>query len=261
MAHTENGVFSIKKYDPTSAPEHLVVVSIAKRRSGKSFLLRDFLYNHRHRYFAGIVMSGTEEGNRFYEREVGIPTQFIYNDFDEDALQRVVDMQRKMTVEGTVKPIFVILDDLAFDRKVWGKPLIRQLLMNGRHWKISVYITLQYFLEVSPAFRANIDLIVLLKDNLHRERLYKTFFQMLPNFAMFNTIMDSCTENYKALILDNASNSTKLSECIYWYKAKDRPPFRIGHSITYEYSSKKKKKKSRSIDDNTKKKNKVSLLR
>lgn len=242
---------NIKKYDPTKAPEHLVVVTIAKRRSGKSFLIRDWLFHHRNRFFAGIVMSGTEEGNGFYEKEVGIPPSFIYNDFNEQALQRLVDRQRRMTTEGTAKSVYVILDDLAFDRKVWSKPVIRQLLMNGRHWKISVYITLQYFLEVSPAFRANIDLIVLLKDNLHREKLYKTFFQMLPNYGMFNQIMDSCTSDYKALILDNSSNSTKINECIYWYKAKNRPPFRIGHSMFYEYDKtvpeKKKKKKPSSV--------------
>jgi hypothetical protein len=242
-----DGTLNIKKYDPTKAPEHMVVVAIAKRRSGKSFLIKDWLYHHRNRFFAGIVMSGTEEGNRFYEREVGIPPPFIYNDFDEPALQRLVDRQRAMTVDGTAKSVYVILDDLAFDRKVWSKPLIRQLLMNGRHWKISVYISLQYFLEVSPAFRANIDIIVLLKDNLHREKLYKTFFQMLPNFGTFNQIMDACTMDYKALILDNSSNSTKINECMYWYKAKPRPPFRIGHSMFYEYSkdTHKKKKKTK----------------
>lgn len=241
---------NIKKYDPSTAPEHMVVVAIAKRRSGKSFLLRDWLYHHRNRYFAGIVMSGTEDGNRYYEREVGIPSKFIYNDFDEDALQRLVNRQRDMTNEGTAKSVYVILDDLAFDRKVWGKPIIRQLLMNGRHWKISVYISLQYFLEVSPAFRANIDIIVLLKDNLHREKLYKTFFQMLPNYGTFNQIMDACTSDYKALILDNSSHSTKISECLYWYKAKDRPPFKLGHSMCYEFKrekgeSKKKKEKKK----------------
>lgn len=248
---------NIKKYDPTKAPEHMVAVAIAKRRSGKSFLIKDWLYNHRNRFFAGIVMSGTEEGNRFYEKEVGIPPSFIYNDFDERALQRLVDRQRAMTVDGTAKSVYVILDDLAFDRKVWGKPLIRSILMNGRHWKISVYISLQYFLEVSPAFRANIDIIILLKDNLHREKLYKTFFQMLPNFAMFNTIMDACTADYRALILDNSSNSTKINECIFWYKAKPRAPFRIGHSMFYEYnkdSSSKKKSKA------PKKSSKVALL-
>jgi hypothetical protein len=250
---------NIKKYDPKTAPQHMVMVAIAKRRSGKSFLVKDWLYNHKDRFFAGIVMSGTEEGNRFYEREVGIPPSFIYNDFDERALQRLVDRQRAMTIDGTAKSVYVILDDLAFDRKVWSKPLIRQLLMNGRHWKISVYISLQYFLEVSPAFRANIDIIVLLKDNLHREKLYKTFFQMLPNFGTFNQIMDACTADYRALILDNSSNSTKINDCIFWYKAKARPPFKIGHSMFYDYARDKKRKKDPAKKSSTQKS--VTLLK
>jgi len=66
---------------------------------------------------------------------------------------------------------------------------------------------------------------------------------MLPNFGTFNQIMDACTAEYRALILDNSSNSTKINDCIFWYKAKTRPPFRIGHSMFYEYAKDKKKNK------------------
>ena len=117
--------------------------------------------------------------------------------------------------------------------------VIRQLLLNGRHWKIQLYICMQYFLDAGPGIRANIDMIVLLKDNMHRERLYKTFFQMVPTFSLFNSIMDSCTSDYKALVLDNASTSTDLTQCLFWYKGKDRKPFHIGHRSFYEFSQKR----------------------
>ena len=232
---------SIKKYDPTKCPEHAVIVMIAKRRSGKSFLLRDWLYNHRHRFFAGLVMSGTEEGNHFYEREVGIPRAFIYNDFNETALTRLVERQRKLTRQGKAQPVFIVLDDCGFDKSIFNRKIIRQLLLNGRHWKITLYMCLQYFLDAGPAIRANIDLVVLLKDNMHRDKLQKTFFQMVPTQALFNSIMDSCTDDYKALILDNASTSTNLSDCLFWYKGKDRKPFHIGHKSFYDFSSKRLK--------------------
>jgi hypothetical protein len=68
-----------------------------------------------------LVMSGTEEGNHFYEREVGIPRAFIYNDFNEEALIRLVDRQRKLTRQGKAQPVFVVLDDCAFDKSIFNK--------------------------------------------------------------------------------------------------------------------------------------------
>lgn len=249
---------SIKKYNPAECPEHAVIVMIAKRRSGKSFLLRDWLYQHRNRYFAGLVMSGTEEGNHFYEREVGIPRAFIYNDFNEEALVRLVERQRKLTRQGKAQPVFVVLDDCGFDRSIFNRKVIRQLMLNGRHWKITLYMCLQYFLDAGPAIRANIDLVVLLKDNMHRDKLYKTFFQMVPTPALFNSIMDSCTNDYKALILDNASTSTDLSQCLYWYKGKERKPFRIGHRSFYEFNDKRIKTEEDDEDEDTRPKPKRS---
>jgi len=114
--------------------------------------------------------------------------------------------------------------------------------MNGRHFKISVFLMLQYALDTPPAIRANIDFVVLLKDNLHREKLYKSFFHgLVPSFALFNTLMDSCTSDFKALILDNSCNSTTLCDLIFWYRARDRARFKIGSSAYYEFSRRRLK--------------------
>jgi hypothetical protein len=238
---------TITKYKPREMPPHAVIVAIAKRRSGKSFLIRDFLYCHRKRFFAGIVMSGTEAGNHFYEREVGIPKRFIYDDYDEGALEKMVRRQRDLSLTGKAQPVFVILDDLGFDKKVFNRPVMRQLLLNGRHWKITLYICLQYALDVAPSIRSNIDVIVLLKDNVNRDKLFKTFFSLVPNFRQFSVLMDACTDDYKAMILDNTANSTSISDCIYWYRAKKRKRFRVGHASFYrDTGERRQKKKTRS---------------
>jgi hypothetical protein len=85
-------------------------------------------------------------------------------------------------------------------------------------------------MDLPPGLRANIDYIFCLRENIrqNRERLWKSFFGVIPTFPMFQTIMDSCTENYQCLVLDNTSKSNKLEECIFYYKAAIRPPFKIG---------------------------------
>ena len=52
---------------------------------------------------------------------------------------------------------------------------------------------------------------------------------------MFCTVMDSCTEDYECLVLDNTKTSNKIEDCVYWYKAPIRRNFRIGSQRLWDY--------------------------
>ena len=235
------GALAIRKFDPRKMLPHSVVLMIAKRRSGKSVLVKDLMYYKRHELLTGVAMSGTESGNGFYGS--WIPPIFVFSDYDKDALQRLVDRQKRMTRAGKAQPVFVILDDLGFDRKVMGDKLIRELFLNGRHYKITLFLCLQYALDIPPALRSNIDYIMVLRENVFREKLYKNLFSIIPNLGTFNTIMDSVTANHGVLILDNTSHSSKLNENIYWYRAKiDRPAFKLGSPEAWRFSKSRCKK-------------------
>jgi hypothetical protein len=256
--------FSIGRFNPRTIPDSPVIVAIAKRRSGKSFLVRDLLYHMRKRFIGGIVMSATEEANGFYQG-IGIPPAYIYNDFDEAALERLVESQKRQTKAGRVRPVFVVLDDVAFNKSIFNRPVIRELALNGRHYRITVIFSLQYALDTPPSIRSNIDLVMLLRDNINRDKLYKNFFHgLLPNFAFFNTLMDAATKDYKCLILDNASHSTKLSDILKWYRAKDRGKFKIGSKNYYEFNKRKLKRddeRPKSSSDKSSKYKSVKLVK
>ena len=93
-------------------------------------------------------------------------------------------------------------------------------------------LTMQYCMDLSPDLRANIDYVFILRENIiqNREKIYKNFFGIFPNFDMFVQVLDTCTENYECLVLDNTSKSNKIEDVVFWYKAKIRPEksFRIG---------------------------------
>ena len=229
--------FSISKFRPGEMPDSPVIVAIAKRRSGKSFLIRDILYQLRKRFCGGIVMSGTEEANGFYE-SMGVPPAYIFHDFDEPALERLVETQKRLTKTGKAQPVFVVLDDVAYSKTIFNRKVIRELALNGRHYRITLILALQYALDVPPAIRSNLDYVMLLRDNINRDKLYKNFFHgLVPNFAFFNELMDRCTAEYRTLVLDNAAHSTRLSEILFWYKAKDHARFRLGTENYYRFNS------------------------
>jgi hypothetical protein len=227
----------LKKFNPTSIADDKVCVFIGKRGTGKSTLVTDILYHKKH-VPAGIVMSATEEGNHHYKNFV--PDLFIYNDYDNEAIERVLERQKQIVSKNKTSPAFILLDDCMYDKKFMKDVCIRQCFMNGRHWKIFFMLTMQYCMDLTPDLRANVDYVFILRENIvqNREKLYKSFFGVFPNLAMFSQVMDACTENYECLVLDNTSKSNRIQDCVFWYKAKIRKGFKIGSPSLWAYHKK-----------------------
>jgi hypothetical protein len=223
----------IKKFNPNTMRDNSVVVFIAKRMSGKSTCVKDIMCHKRH-LPAGVVMSGTEEGNCFYQGF--IPDLFIYNEFRTDVIEKVVARQRALIKQGERNsPVFIILDDCMYDKKFLREKIMRQIFYNGRHWNVFFMLTMQYCMDLSPDLRSNIDYIFVFRENIlqNREKIYKNFFGIFPTFEMFNQVMDACTENYECIVLDNTIKSNKIEDVVFWYKARLFDPkqgsFRVGH--------------------------------
>jgi hypothetical protein len=228
----------LRKFNPASMKDDKVCVLIGKRNTGKSTLVTDILYHKKH-LPAGIVMSATEEGNHHYQQYV--PDLFIYGDYDREAIERVLERQRQILLQNKpISPAFILLDDCMYDKKFMKDTCIRKCFMNGRHWKIFFMLTMQYCMDLTPDLRANVDYVFILRENIiqNREKLYKAFFGIFPTFDMFNQIMNACTENYECLVLDNTSKSNKIEDCVFWYKAKLHPQFRIGSPQLWNYHKK-----------------------
>jgi hypothetical protein len=228
----------LKKFDITNIRNDNVVVLIGKRGTGKSFLVKDLLYYHTDLPI-GTVVSGTESANRFYGDF--IPNAFIHEEVDPQLVENVITRQKlvmkKLNKEkGTygssrIDPrSFIILDDCLYDSS-WAKDKnIRSIFMNGRHLKLFFIITMQYPLGIPPNLRTNIDYVFILRENIvgNRKRIYENYAGMFPSFEVFCQVMDQCTENYECLVVNNTSNSNKLEDCVFWYKADQHEDYQIG---------------------------------
>lgn len=227
----------LKKFDPTSIGDNRTCIFIGKRGTGKTTLVTDILWHKRH-IPVGIVMSGTEEGNGHYGNIV--PDTFIYSDYDRGVIDKVIARQRRLAVnkaENSDNRTFLLLDDVMYDKKICREKCIRQLFMNGRHWNILLFATFQYVMDLPPDLRANVDYLFILRDSViqAREKLWKSFFGIIPDFHLFCTIMDKCTENYECLVLDNTKQSNKIEDCVYWYKGNMRKEFKVGARVFWDY--------------------------
>ena len=238
----------LKKFDMSSIPSDSVVVFIGKRNTGKSFLCKDLLYYHKE-IPVGTVISGTESANCFYGNIV--PNMFIHDEYSSDIIKNL--LKRQKTVKkglqyelehrgnSNINPnSFLILDDCLYDSSWTKDKYVRTLFMNGRHWHILFVITMQFPLGIPPNLRTNIDYVFILRENImsNRKRIYEHYAGMFPNFEVFSQVLDQCTENYECLVINNNSKSNKLNEQVFWYKAINHPPFKIGSSSLWQHHTK-----------------------
>eukprot|EP00899_Mesostigma_viride_P009058 jgi/Mesvir1/18153/Mv09451-RA.1 len=208
----------LKKFDPSKIGDDKVVCIVSKGGGGKTTLATDIMYHKRH-IPSGIVMSGTEGSNRHWQQFV--PSLFVYESFNKPALRALLENQKRLCKAGRGRNCFVVLDDFVYDRSVMRDPCIREIALNGRHMKIFFLFISQYSMDVTPDIRSNIDYVFALRENniMNRERLYRNYFGVIPTFEAFCEILDQCTQNYECLVVDHTSDSNRIEDVIFWYKA------------------------------------------
>ncbi len=239
--------FELRKFDINMIKERCdidsrkspMIVIIGKKDTGKSFLVRDILYNTQQCFPVGTVISGTEVANEFFQHMV--PSKFIHDKYSPDIVMNVIKRQmavkqkrnQQKTTSGGSSNLdpraFLILDDCLYDSSWIKEESTRHVFMNGRHVDLSTMITMQYPLGITPNLRTNVDFVFILRENIlgNRRRIYENYAGMFPTFEMFCMFMDQCTENYECLVICNNVSSNKLEDQVFWYKASDHPPFRL----------------------------------
>ncbi len=243
----------IEKRRQTAGPP--TCVFIGKRGTGKSTLVSDILY-HVRKIPIGCVISATEEGNHYYESFV--PPIFIHSRFESGIVESIVDRQKTaVKTEPDKAHAFLLLDDMMYDKRVMKDRNITEIFMNGRHWKLMFMLTMQYCMGIGPDLRTNIDYVFCLRENIvdNQKKLWQHYFGIFPNFDQFRQVMNSCTEGWDAMVLDNTSKSTNIEDCVFWYRAKPNRTFRIGSDDLWKYNNNNIDKDK----DNIEKKKKNSL--
>ncbi len=211
-------------------------VVIGKPGTGKTTLIKSLLYAKKHIFPVGLAMSGTEESNGEFKKI--FPDSFVFNQYEEDKVKDFIERQRIARQHLENPWAVLLLDDCTDDRKIFKTPLQQGIYKRGRHWKMWYIVSLQYCLDIDPAIRTNVDGVFILREtNLkNRKSLWENYAGIIPDFNMFCSILDQITDNYTALYIHNATTSNDLSDCLYWYKAKQVPSdFKFGCNDYWKY--------------------------
>ena len=206
------------------------------RNTGKTTLITSILYEKKHIFPVGMVISGTEDSNGFYRKI--FPSSFVYNRYDEDKITSFIRRQKIAKTHLENPWGVILLDDCTDDPSLFRKPLQASMYKNGRHWKMLYILSLQYCMDVRPAIRTNIDGTFILREpNLkNRRALYENYAGIIPDFFLFCELLDFLTNDYTALYIHNSSTSNNWQDCIFYYKASKVPEnFKFGSPEFWEF--------------------------
>ena len=223
--------FEIKNFDLNSMVKNPSILIIGKRDTGKSFFIRNILHHYRN-VPGGIVFSPTDKQRPFYKHF--FPDLYIHHEIGRRTLQKVLFRQnlilqkaykmKKEEIDFDPDAV-VVMDDVLAGKKSWAKDeSIMEILMNGRHYRLTYILTMQTPLGITPDLRLNFDYVFLLKEDstINKKKLWDNYASMFPTLPAFEKVFAKCTEDYRAMVIDNRKPSDNLQEKVFWFKAQDR---------------------------------------
>jgi hypothetical protein len=206
----------------------------------KSTIIQDIVASKSHIAACSQIFSGTEDSNHYYSEK--FPPCCVYNKLDMEAITKFVTRQKAAKTYLENPWAIQIIDDCTDDPSQLRDPIFQAYYKNGRHWNMIHILSLQYSLDILPSIRTNIDYTFILRETNQRNRkaLYENYAGCIPNYGMFQDIMDAITEDFTALVINNRVQSNKIEDCVFWYKAKpDRlpPNWKFGHPVAWEFNN------------------------
>ncbi len=246
---------------------------IGMTASGKSEAMKTLVFWLRNLCFGAFCHSPSEGAQQFWD--TFIPKSFIYQEKSLERLQGVLDAQKKRAkfLKGLFKKgiiseqeakrrghIILILDDLMFlGKKFFSNELIKEIWTMGRHYFITVFLSLQYSKGVDPILRLNTDWVFIWKTQKlgERKKLFDEWVGYFKNFQTFDRVFDKVTGQYMCMVAKtSAGGDNELENNVFYWRPDRQGEFMIGDKEYREFHHMlcKEKKRHREIDVKTSRK-------
>lgn len=209
-------------WDPENLPPCFSMGIIAKRRSGKSTLIKSLCYHYWRKQFPMVYTFSQTIFNGFYQDF--IPEGYLFEGYDESKINEIIARQQSLvTLMAKFPPsereniqCLIILDDI--DMVKYSNSLQR-LLLQGRHLQISLVIAIQDATLISRVMRDNLDICISFKqpNKVSRERLVYSFMCSTSYSIGEEALMLATSPNFQTLVIDNTSSSYDLQDFCFVY--------------------------------------------
>lgn len=218
---SNNETITINKFDMNKlksnnkyySPRILIIGSSG---SGKSWLIRDIMYNFRDLLY-GKVISPYEYSKNFYNKF--IPSNYIYHQFKEE---QIVDLIKRQTniidthdyTNENSGNAYLIMDDCDETMNFFKNEGMCDFLQTSNVLKIQpLILTNQHFSSIPTIIRKSFDYIFVIEQKYltTRKKIHNEYCQFIEKYYDFDKIYDkiSCN-NFECMVINNITQSTKI---------------------------------------------------
>jgi len=219
----QSSIPSLDEFNPEEMRENYTAMIVAKRGSGKSTLIKDLVMETNVQFDQVIVFSDTAF-NKFYDGWV----DEIYQAFEPEVLE-VLLLEQTLAPAEERPTILIIIDDTSKE-DIYSSPVLSKLFTQGRHFGISVILSLQKLQMTNTTTRENVDYVFILSQ--YNKKTIDTIIEEYMDFsdAKFDRkykyklrsreILDHYTQDFNLLVRDTVARSHKVEDVLFSYRAR-----------------------------------------
>jgi hypothetical protein len=196
---------------------------LASKGQGKSTLISQFLTNeslYMGKYSKVFVFSPTFRSDPAFT-DLYIPDSQIFPSVEDEYLQEMIDL--KMSTDYSLENFLIIFDDCISDKNIKGSRLLKQLLLNSRHYGdiddegvqagFSLIFSTQHLKSIPTYIRQNMNWVIAFKiNNNDALRTLHSEYGASYSYNDFLKIMRVATsEKYSFLMTDGVTYYKKFT--------------------------------------------------
>ena len=174
-----------------------------------------------------------------------LPKCFVGETYNEEHLEQICQAQLTLhrrkpnrTSDGTpaqpsLRSVGIVMDDCAFDKKVFDSKTMRYLLMNSRHERFFFMNGVQYIIDFPKDLRSQIQLVIVFPEPnlMYREPLRKNVLGIFSTDEQLVRTFDEGLREHEALVFDQVAYRSK-KQCLFYCKAPfPTPSFLVGSKL------------------------------
>lgn len=215
-----------------------------RRGTGKTTLLKDFIYHNRKMWDKAYLFSQTAKMQP--ENYYWVPEHRIYDQYDDSALMSIiadqkkdVESKKKNDQDDAIENILIVFDDIISEEKIRHSAAFNMLFTLGRHYYITPIVLTQSVggaNGIPKVVRDNVDVVVgfFAHNQYDRELLVERYLSILHKKIGDEIYRNITSQPYTAIVaVVGEPNIRTYEDYVYSYRAPVKTPkFMIGKAIS-----------------------------
>ncbi len=219
----------LSRWNPQSLKLDTLLGIFGPRERGKTTLVCELIRANLDKFENIVVICSSHNHEPYLTLS---PDILVFPTFDQTVVAEVGNILAERTGVGFLNslPLLVVMDDcMAAERQLFRTEEIRYLFKNPRHCRISLWLVAQYFGDLAPDVRGNLDALILFPClSLKEQKKMYDFINPEVGRESFHTLCRSCIKDYRCLV-----NVRSTENELYHYRVASDAPERKEEKLVF----------------------------